>query len=723
MRTVLRFSAAVAFSRDRRQRWRQVCLLAASFIATFAVLVALGLIALSYTSPLRAGAMLGVPTAAVGDEYPGMSAEGAVAAVVDRGTLAMDRQVPTVWIEPMAGHEDDPTAVPPGLDELPGPGEAVLSPALVAAGYTAEDFGWLSSAAGSGTDGTIGDEGLAAASEPLIFVRPEAGTTLGEGGAVTYIATYAQSDPNAVYGGHSYDPDVVSVTMMAPGVAIFLVVPSLVLLVSSSRARSLVRDERLRFLHTLGVRARTARTAMACETGLLALSGALIAVLAHAVFGRWLTVIPATSIRLFPGDLSLPWWVYLPAVAVTAGCAFFCGALGRLLPRRRSRRPRAGHMIAVAGLAAAVLTVIASATSWISPSVASTVFVGGTIGVIIFLPLAVPTLSAAAASSMRTMRSPVLWAAARRLRHDAVHLSRVASVLGVLIVVVSFAVALWGSAAATQAEGSSSHSSRAIAVGWRGDPEGGLEAARDAFAEGGRDVLIVSTISQDDTDGPMPRLIDVDDCASFVAYFNGDNADVCAPGNEHELSDFAEANTGMRTPDDTTRLAPDDGLGDDVAIFSRDPLSTQDVQRALGFLPALNINLTASDVTAPLPIVQWLVAGALVAFIILGLAIVREIGDRSVEDSGRDMLYQRLGLSLHTSDKLAWTVLLIPLVVSTVTAFFCSLVISYAGEVLQIAKGDTLKLVLVAAISLALPIGAILLTIPARRAAASVNRR
>lgn len=460
---------------------------------------------------------------------------------------------------------------------------------------------------------------------------------------------------------------------------------------------------------------------MGCETGLLAMSGALIAVLVHALLGRHLTAIPATSIRLFPGDLMLSWWVYLPAVAMAVGCAFLCGALGRRLPRPRSRRPRAGSVIATAGLAAAVLTVIASATSWISPSVASTVFVGGTIGVIALLPLAVPALSAAAASSMGTARSPVLWAAARRLRHDAVHLSRVASVLGVLIVVASFAVALWGSSAAAQAEGSPSHSPRTVSVSWRGDPAGGLEEARSAFSEEGRDVLVVSAIAQDDTDGPMPHLIDVDDCASFVEFFRGDSADLCAPGNEGELSDFAEANTGMRIPDETSRLAPDDGLGDDVLIFSSGPLPTQDVQRILGFLPALNIDLPASDITAPLPIVQWLVAGALVAFVILALAIVREIGDRSVEDSDRDMLHQRLGLSLRTSERLAWTVLLIPLAVSTVTAFLCSVVISYAGEVLQIAKGDPLRLLLVAAISLALPIGAILLAVPARRATATVR--
>lgn len=699
-------------------------MVAASALATFAVLIAVGLVFLSFTSPIRAGSVLGVPTAAEGDEFPGTSPDGAVAATVARGTVAVGRQVPTIWIEPMPGHEDDPAAVPPGLSRLPSPGEAVLSPALLDAGYTAENLGWHSSTVGTGKDGAIGDDGLASASEPLIFVRPAAGAPLGEGGAVTYIQTYEESDPNAVYGGYSYDPDVVSVEMMAPGVAVFLLIPSFVLLVSSSRARSKVRDERLRFLHVLGVRARTARTAMACETAVLALSGSLAAAILHAALGRWLTVIPATSIRLFPGDLApLPWMVYPVAPALVVGCAFICGALGRLTPRRRRHSRRTGHGIAVVALGIALLVVIASATTWFSYSTATTVLTVGTIAVIVILPFAVPALTAAVASRLENVRDPLIWAAARRVRQDTVHLSRIASVLGVLIVIVSFAVALWGSATATQAEVGTGHSDRAVSVGWRGDPERGLDAARGAFADSGRDVYIVATLTQDDTDGPKPRLIDIDDCPGFVTYFDGDPASLCSPGQESELSDFAEANTGLRIPDENSRLLSDEIVGAEVLVLSREPLPVQEVQRTLGFLTAVNIDPSDSDLTTPLPLVQWLVSGALVTFVVLGLAIVREIGDRSVEDADRDLLYQRLGLSVQTTDRLAWATLLIPLAVATVTAFICSVVISYSGEVLEIAKGDPLKMLLVALISLSLPIAAILVTVPVRRATAQLQRR
>lgn len=722
MRTHLRFSAAVAFSRDRRQRWRQICVITSSIIATFAVLVSASLVSLALASPARAGAMLGVPTAAIGDGEPGISPRGAAAAMVDRATLAMGRQVPTVWIEPMPGHDHDPAAIPPGLDHLPAPGEAVLSPALVSAGYTAEDFGWHGSNAGAGAHGVIGEDGLVTPSEPLIFVRPRAGSTLGTGGAITYVATFARADPSAVNGGRSYDPDIVSASMMEPGVVAFLVIPSLVLLISSSRARSAVRDERLRFLHLLGVRGLTARAAMGSETGLLALTGAMIAVLAFALIGPWLTVIPATSIRLFPGDLSVPWSVHLAAVSLTVGVGFICGSLGRLTPRRRRGRSRTAHTAAVIALVLAVVTVIVSASPWAPTPWAATIFTLATLAVIITLPLAVPALSAMTATVLIGARSPVIWAAARRIRHDAVHLSRVASVLSVLIVVVSFAVALWGSANATQHESAAPRGEGALTVGWRGDPTAGLAAARRAFADDGRAVLIVPFLSQDDSKGEMPHLIGIDDCPEFVQFFGGNPTSLCAPGAQRALADFSEAHTGLRPPDASTTLIAD-GVGGDAVVFSHTPLSVQDTQRLLGFLPALTIDLQSSDITAPLPIVQWLTAGALSAFVILSLAIVREIGDRSVDDAGRDLLYQRLGLSLRTSSLLAWSVLLIPLIVATVTAFICSVVISYSGELLTITQGDSTKLVIVALTSLALPIGTILLTVPARRATSAAHRR
>lgn len=93
---------------------------------------------------------------------------------------------------------------------------------------------------------------------------------------------------------------------------------------------------------------------------------------------------------------------------------------------------------------------------------------GGTIAVAVLAPLAVPALVSSIARSIRGARSPVLWASARRLAHDAAHLSRIAAVLCVLIIVVSIAVSMWGSSVAAQHE-SSADTSTVRTISWRGD--------------------------------------------------------------------------------------------------------------------------------------------------------------------------------------------------------------------------------------------------------------
>ncbi|MFD8047243.1 hypothetical protein ACFV5E_27900 [Streptomyces chartreusis] len=91
--------------------------------------------------------------------------EGADATLLWRATLATlgERQYDVVYIEPLTA--DAP--LPPGLSQWPAPGEAVLSPALEAAG--AEVRGEYGEAVG-----TIAEDGLESPSEYFAYVRPNA---------------------------------------------------------------------------------------------------------------------------------------------------------------------------------------------------------------------------------------------------------------------------------------------------------------------------------------------------------------------------------------------------------------------------------------------------------------------------------------------------------------------------------------------------------------------
>lgn len=465
-----------------------------------------------------------------------------------------------------------------------------------------------------------------------------------------------------------------------------------------------------------------ARLAMACETSALALAGSLLAVIAFALGGRFITFIPATSVKLFPGDLAIDSWVYVLAVAVAVSTAGVCGALGRISPRQHLHRARTPYRAALPALGATLIAIVFSATAWAPPGTAGILYLVGTLVVIVLLPLAVPALASALARVMHRSSDPVCWAAARRVSHDSVHLSRIAAVLGALIVVVSFAISIWGASASAQKEASLDESGSVTVVGWRGGKSSSLEQARNAFTRAGKEVLLVPLVPQESANGAQPPVLHIEDCRQFVEFFGGSPRELCSDEARTELTEFARSRTGLLPQKDGATSGPGWSLTDRVAVYSHEDISTEEAQRALGSLPAINVDVRGSDLTAPLPIIQWLIAGAATSFVLLGIALVREIGDRSIEDAERDRTYQKLGLSMRSTHQLTWMVQLIPIVAAVGAAFACSLVIAYAGQVLAIARGDIVKLAIVAMVSLALPIVAVMLSIPVRRATALVGR-
>lgn len=714
MRAVARFSVAIAFHRDRRHRWRQVSVGGSSAVVTVILLFAVSLVGASLLAQERAvarqaPAALRVEASGGGGEPP----EGVVAKEVSRATVVEGRQVATQWIQPLRDDADDLADVPWGLSHTLEPGEAVLSPRLVRAGISAEDLGWESSDAGTGPGGAIGDEGLAMASDLVIYVRPVEGMDLGNEGAVRFIVSYRAVDPRAET-GVALDPEVLAPDVMLYGATVFLLIPALILLASSSRARSPVRDDRLTFLHLLGVRRRTARLAMGIENGALGAVGALCGAVTYALVGPFLSALPFTTIRFFPGDLAAPWWAYLMATAAVATVATLCGVMGRLRGRRahrsRSSTPRIALMILVLALAA----VIASALpSFRGPS-ASTMYVIGSVCCIAAMPFAVPRAVGLTAARLASVRGATLWATARRLLDDPIHLSRMASVLSVLVVVSSLAVSMWGAATATQAERSPSASAALLSLDWR---EPGSEKlvpeAQAALDEAGVDAVVLPLVFSSE-DGP--GTVRIPDCEDFAVQASVAPGAVCGPGAREDLSDVVEARTGYELWDAEKESVPDP-IGPRVLVLSAEALDTRDVQKVLGFLPALNLRAQPGDLSAPLPLVQWIMAGGLGAFAILVLAVARELGDRTVEDREREIVYRRLGLGDTARSRLSWCLFLIPALVATAIGFASATVLAYAGAVHQITDGDVLKIGFVSVVALVVLLGTITIAMVLRRAA------
>lgn len=717
----LRFAFAVAFSRDRRQRWRQISLILAGAIGLWAVALTAGLLGAVDKAALHSDARM--PTVVMADFNGDLRhdetlgpPEGAIVRMVLRGTVIDGHQVPTVWIEPLPGHEGDPAAVPPGLRTMPAPGTAVLSPELIRTGRSAADAGWKPSDTGTGPDGSIGSEGLLTTSERLIYVRPADGRDLGVGTTPIFATGFGtagileDSDPETVADSFSdmfnFDPEVLSASMTAQASLWALILPGLVLLVSASRTRSALRDQRLALMVTLGIRERAARTVLALESAFLASSGAILGALTHALLAGHLTRIPATTIALLPGSLTIPWWVYPAAVTLIACIAGACGAIGRLhRPQaRRSRqrpRPLATFLLAAALMLGLVSALIPGSLRWVTDNperLAQTLFGISFLGSLVTLPLAVPFLTWVAAGVLSRSKRPAIWATGRRLRADATRLSRIGAVMGLLVLTVSAAVAFWSASQNAQDNEMPPQSSRSVLqVSWRSPLPGDLAQARKALTANHIDALVLPLHEEDDSKGPESDTLVVDDCPRTVEHLGGNVGALCS--DPAALEDFLIQQTGHGLAPATA--ASDTDPHPAVLVIPKTSLTPLQLQHAWGALPGLNIDASDSGIRAPLPVQQWVIASALAALTILTIAAAREIGDRHLEDAERDAMHLRLGLSAGAVELLGWTTLLVPLTIALLTAYLAANLIAYGGEVLSLTRPEPLKFFVVTGITLA----------------------
>ncbi|MCX4908874.1 hypothetical protein [Streptomyces sp. NBC_00878] len=149
------------------------------------------------------------------------------------------RQHSVTYIEPLVQN----APLPPGLNKWPEPGEAVLSSALIRAGAPEgieSRYGKLA--------GTIGKEGLQAPEERFAYVRPRA--NLLDKHDMYPLKGFGVPAGSAAGVGESMSiPDF---SVLAAGVAGFVLLPAGALLLVSARAGSTARERRLALFEALG---------------------------------------------------------------------------------------------------------------------------------------------------------------------------------------------------------------------------------------------------------------------------------------------------------------------------------------------------------------------------------------------------------------------------------------------------------------------------------------
>ncbi|GAA4919521.1 hypothetical protein ACFPM3_00340 [Streptomyces coeruleoprunus] len=248
----------------------------------------------------------------------------------DPGDTWGDRVFSVVNIEPVVSG----APLPPGLPRWPEPGEAYVSPALLAAmPQAATRYGALA--------GTVAPSGLADPDELLVYRRPPPGVHLGGVSGLGVVGFGAPPD-GARFHSQSFDRAESDLHLL---LAPFLGLPVVVLLVVASRLGARDRDRRLAVLHAIGA-GRSVRARIAAGECLRPLAlGTVLAAVPLTVPTLTGLRLPLTGYGIAAGDLApVRWWFPLTLVVVWALlCVLFAALHLRTGPAAEGNRPRPGR--------------------------------------------------------------------------------------------------------------------------------------------------------------------------------------------------------------------------------------------------------------------------------------------------------------------------------------------------------------------------------------------
>lgn len=667
--TVMKLASRLAFSRDLRQRWRQLSVVGSSFLATAVLLLGVAVWqaaegaddAIARRSPVMAER----PGDAVLDASPrGLVIEG-------RSDLG---QVPVMWLEPRPGHESDPVAVPPGLRALPGPGEGVLSAGLVQRGLTPADFGLRASTAGTGRGGAIGDDGLATRSEGWIYARPSEGRTLGVGGTLLPLRGYLTDGPGAENRlNQETFPDLPSGSAAMVGVLWLVVGPALYLALGAARSLSELRLSRSATLFRLGVASRRIRAVLAMETALLSLVGSCAGLLLWLWAGQTAKSVPLTGTTVLPGALRMSPIAALILAGAFVICVAIVGSVGDIRAGRNSPRRRSLRRWHVLPLLASIAAMVASRAASPMSGASAYLLFGGVILCLASLPLAVPFLVQRASAALTNSQRPHVWLAGRRLQFDPATFARPAAAVAALVLIAGAAFAIHGRITGSEPDhggGGVVGTGHIGQVNWRDERPGDIDWAAKQLSP-----VVASPTG---TDRAGARVAVVNDCPSISDVMGASRQDWCTPHRnftERGVRDFLAAThlSPRVTPAADVRL---DGYN--LLLLSTSRIDQKQVMRALTpRLPA--VNTTSDDRSTRFVPVGWLIAGWVLASMLLCAAVIREVGDRALASLRRDHAVERLGLDRAEVDAVHRWSILMPVAVAAPVGYVSAVVFALLG--------------------------------------------
>lgn len=683
-----RVARGLALSGSRRQRWRQVSLVVSSVVSTVALLVGVMMV----WQVVLADAHLDARQPVVGSRAT--ATWGKTMPILPGGV----GQIPVQWIEPDPGHEGDPALVPPGLDRLPGPGEAVVSPGLVRQGLSAEDLGLRSSTAGSGQGGVIGDDFLISRSEGYAIARPPQGQKLDRDMAER-ISGYGPGESRV-----SWTETTLDVPAGTPGlmsVLALVVFPAVLLLGTAARAVSGVTRERARHLWALGVSRAAIRQVVVLETAVLCGIGAAAGGLLWGLTLSHRTSWPGNDALLLPAA-RIPLWCAAP---VALGVVLL-GSVWAATASTSERRAGARFSLGDWGLLPLVLGLLALAVAiplpvWLGSADSDfslLMLMGGAVLVIVGLPLGLPVLSRWVARLFARSSHPTRWLAAKRLGGGATRLARAGAFVGVLVFIVGSEVSLYNGTQSGPAFAQAAGEAKVWSAYWDDAPTRFSDAlAQRAEAEGGE--VAPSRVGADGS--RHGTAVVFPDCDAARGFFGMDVPVKQCGGASTEgaaavrlFTDVAIGDPARWKPSDTVYVSgPLDWDGAD-ALRLFEGTTRPAVMQVLG-----------PDDDFQHPGTDWMRTGVLAASALLLVGLLRTLGDRALESAQEHRLLERTGLNPGEAARTTMVATLLPVVIAVPIALVAAWLFAYVGGTADYTQQNYMEVTLVALLTAGLCVG------------------
>ncbi|MGW4527273.1 FtsX-like permease family protein [Amycolatopsis sp. NPDC004378] len=316
--------------------------------------------------------------------------------------------------------------VVPGVERLPGPGEAVLSPALAELLRSPEGE-LLRGRFPQRVAGSIGDAGLTGPNELYFYVGSDS------------VARQPDAAPVSRFAAAPARRSLSSLELLLVVVgATTCLVPVFVFVVTSTRLSAATRDRRLAALRLVGADRGQVRRIAAGEALLGSLAGLLLGVGLFLLVRVLVPMITVSAFRggIFGADIVPDWRLGVPALLAlpVLACAAAVFALRQVVieplgvVRRGTRtRRKLGWRVLPAVAGAAVLAVRPGEHDVQDPAV-----IAGVVLVLVAVPLLLPWLVERVAGLLRG-GSPAWLLAVRRLQLDSATAARLVSGVAVVL--------------------------------------------------------------------------------------------------------------------------------------------------------------------------------------------------------------------------------------------------------------------------------------------------